>query len=186
MKCCSYVRYLFLFLATAIGSGAGIFAALMAAENRRFAHDNPKQEFFHELYWLFAVGIALSVFFLFWVSMFAVIAYLIGFFSEPEEIKYDSIGDKTIRTETTEDEADSSDYMNALIKANTKVKSISQYGGLSQKNNTSQKQEPKPSEETKATRRTASTESTGSNYFKQLMKGHGKVKSVSQYKGPAK
>ena len=190
---CSVVRYVVLSMAVILGLIFGLMAAVMAANNRKFPEKNENQSLFHEIYWVFATGIALITFFAFWFSSFAAIAYLIGFFSEPlttveaGEAK-DGAMDATTRSDIETDEQ-SSDYYNTILKGDTKVKSISQYTGLSK----GQQKPSAPSASVSAStskgtgvQRSASSESQGSNYYKELMKGYGKVKSVSQYKGPAK
>lgn len=186
---CSAIRYLFLFTMTVSGAVFGLISAVMAAQNRRFPAKNPKNEFFHEVYWLFAVGIAITVFFLFWISLFALIAFLIGFFSDDLAKTVDSTVGATIRTNSNDTDENDKAYMDVLSKT-AKVKSISQYKGINKgsvpsstaastatKNSTAtSKSSPKVTTKTEE-------EDSGDNYYQQLMKEKGKVKSISQYGG---
>ena len=209
------IRYGFFIFIIINGLIMGGLAAFKASNNRQLPSDNKTQEYNHQIYWMFGIGIAMAVFFLFWMSILSTIAYLIGFFSEPKEQTVNLVAgteviDKTSRTDT-EEEDNNSDYYNSIMKGNLKVKSISQYAGIrSQQSTQSSKTtaEPSPSvtkikskssvgpkesqktlrtqnvsDTTQKVSKTASTESTGSGYFQQLMKGQGKVRSVSQYQG---
>ena len=181
---CQYIRCLTLFLIFAVSAVIGFGGAVMAANNRKFPNENPNQLFFHEIYWMFAFALGVVIFFLFWISSLSIIAYLIGFFSEPEGPKADpKPGMNQISATQRSDhieKGDGNDYFKDLMKGNTKVKSISQYSGTAQKS-VAQSQVPNDSNPKKSVKRTESEDSTGSGYYKQLMKSQKKVKSVSQY-----
>ena len=179
---CSAIRYGFLILMALIGIALGIVTALMASQNRRFPETNPGNEFFHEVYWLFAVGIAITVFFLFWISMLAIVAYLIGFFSEEttgtQPIK---MSDATMRSSSDDKSSDDPSFYQTLSQ-NTRVKSISQYKGTS---STSTNATNVTTASTKVNKGSSADEDdAGDKYYDSLMKKHqGKVKSISQYGG---
>ena len=218
-----YIRYVFLAFMVLEGVGLGIESALKGANHSKFPETNPKRTLFHEIFWMFGFGIALGLFFLLLLPIMSVIGYLIGFFSEPEEIRVDpampadlpKAGSGTTRSNDEGEGAEGGkDYYSKLIKGNTRVKSISQYKGVGSQSASkapdkgpeqsnkvaptaskagtasSKATEKKSDDKSKGAakggkgggvKKTGSTDSIGEGYYKQLMKGQGKVKSVSQY-----
>ena len=119
----------------------------------------------------------------------SMICLCIGFYSVNKiPVKVTSERSKTDRSKsdtqrkkvdtTEEDMKESETYHKMLTSTKVKVKSISQYGKKGQK---SSKEKSDDKSDDKNLKRTSSHESIGEGYFKQLMKGQTKVKSISQY-----
>ncbi|CAG2106418.1 unnamed protein product [Medioppia subpectinata] len=159
--CFLCVRYLYLLLVLAIGLGCGGFAAYMASGSRKFAKQNASQSLAHEIFRLISVGIAVDVFFFFWIPILSIIAYLMDFFKDGEEFKAPPpptpAMEATVRTDEELD-SNSQNYYTSLMK-NQKVKSISQYAGVSPGVTAGTNAHPKTDTKVK---KKASTESTGS------------------------
>ncbi|XP_054159474.1 uncharacterized protein LOC128957694 [Oppia nitens] len=184
--CCVYCRYLFLTLCIVVGIALGGGAAYLTSDKHYFAkQDSNSKDSDHEIFWLISVGLGIAVYFLFWVPILSIVAYLFSFFSDPL--------DQTVTPKDTQAEApagpapsnDGQDYYAQLTKGDQKVKSISQYKGpQASKGPSKTRIAAKPV--SKKLGKTKSTESIGENYYKQLMGKEAKVKSVSQYPGVKK
>ncbi len=58
----------------------------MASGNHKF-YEREDLTFHHEIYWMFAIFIGITILFLVWISTLSIIAYLIGFFGSFGEPK---------------------------------------------------------------------------------------------------
>ena len=174
---CKGVNYGCLISLLVIGAFTGIFAALTAAENRKFPDTNVDNVYHHEIYWMFAVGFGLVIFFMIWISSLAVIAYLFGFFTEPIDAEpalkggIKSPRGKTLTTRSSDD------YLTATMTKGIKVKSISQYKQVKPSSTVSSEVK------SKSVRKADEDDDTGDKYYQQLMAAQGKVKSISKYQG---
>lgn len=200
-KGCEMVKCIYLTALLIAGTAMGIAAALMAATNNYFPKDNPHRDgdsYHHEIYWMFAVGIALVLFFMLWISVVAVIAYLIGFFTEPiEPLQNETKGSPEMNSKIDDSPSSDDHYTKIVTNPDFKVNSISQYKNKGSntrsafgsnlpssasgvKSDVKSEVKAAQSAKSQSIQRT-DDEDTGEKYYETLMKTQGKVKSVSQY-----
>jgi preprotein translocase subunit SecF len=155
--------------------GFGVSAAVFAANNNRFPKVSDDEK--HELFWIYAIAIGSFLFVLISLPILSIIAYILGFFSEDQELDFEdseNVGIKSMAHKSIPKIGDNKfgenigeSYFKQI--SNKKVKSISGYFGINTKPKTDDNKEEDDTDD-------------GDQYYEQVMKNK-KVKSVSQYTG---
>jgi len=81
------IRILYLLLIAILSIGFGVSAAVFAASNNRFPKISDDEK--HELFWMYAIGIGSFLFVSISLPILSIIAYILGFFSEVQELDFE-------------------------------------------------------------------------------------------------
>ena len=189
---CAIFKIIYIVVVVTIGAVSGVFAAFESAKTAKaVSKDVPH----FEVHWVLAVGLGIVVFLMVWTPILSIFALFSRFFRKISSIKsLEDIPDfsqsdtkkspksKNTKEDKNEDMKQSETYHKAIMD-NIKVKSVSQYPGPGVKPSKEKvaKNEAKAKADDQKVAKTSSQESIGEGYYKQLMKGQAKVKSISQY-----
>jgi hypothetical protein len=173
------IRILYLLLIAILSIGFGVSAAVFAANNNRFQKVSDDEK--HEFFWIYAIGIGSFLFVSISLPILSIIAYILGFFGELQELDFEDsekVGIKSMAHKSTIKRGDNKfakkpietigeSYYKQI--SNKNVKSISGYFRINTKPKTEDNKEEDDIDD-------------GDQYYEQVMKNK-KVKSVSQYTG---
>jgi hypothetical protein len=81
-----FIKY-YLLLIPILSIGFGVSAAVFAASNNRFPKISDDEK--HELFWMYAIGIGSFLFVSISLPILSIIAYILGFFSEVQELDFE-------------------------------------------------------------------------------------------------